>query len=58
MQRYCANCGIAQGPFDRKSIEGKLICRNTPQQPNRIAECVKRRERADAVESKIDIPEE
>lgn len=50
----CQNCGSNIGPFYRAWVEkGERVittpplCKNTKENPNRISECVKRREKSD-----------
>lgn len=50
----CANCGTTVGPFYRAWKEkGEIVvttpplCKNTRQNPNRITQCVERREKID-----------
>lgn len=48
----CANCGSPQGPFERRSVPGKAICKAARGDFTRIAECVKRREKIDSADLK------
>jgi hypothetical protein len=51
----CANCGSTVGPFYRAWFEKGIkvtdtppLCKNTKASPNRITECVERRNKIDA----------
>ena len=44
----CANCKTTQGPFQRVWSDWSIpICRKTKNNPDRVSECVARRDKID-----------